>query len=48
MQFKKKLNFSKIWGSDKKRTRSCSGYVALLCDIIDKETSNYEEMVEKK
>src|SRR5713226_8225588 len=31
-----------------KRTRSCSDYVALLCDIIDKEPSNYEEEEEKK
>ena len=28
---------------ERKRTRSCSGYVALLCDFIDKEPSNYEE-----
>ena len=27
----------------RKRTRSCPSYVALLCDIIDKEPSNYEE-----
>ena len=27
----------------RKRTRSCSSYVSLLCDIIDKEPSNYEE-----
>ena len=33
---------------ERKRTRSWSGYVALLCDIIDKEPSNYEEAVEKK
>ena len=32
----------------RKRTRSCSSYVALLCDIIDKEPSNYEEAVERK
>ena len=32
----------------RKRTRSCSGYVALLCDIIDKEPSNYEEAAKKK
>ena len=32
----------------RKRTRSCSSYVALLCDIIDKEPSNYEEAVDKK
>ena len=32
----------------RKRTRSCSSYVALLCDIIDKEPSNYEEAVELK
>ena len=28
---------------ERKSTRSCSGYVALLCDFIDKEPSNYEE-----
>ena len=28
---------------ERKRTRSYSNYVALLCDIIDKEPSNYEE-----
>ena len=33
---------------ERKRTRSCSGYVALLCDFIDKEPSSYEETVEKK
>ena len=33
---------------EKKRTRSFFGYVALLCDIIVKEPSNYEEAVEKK
>ena len=43
----------KIWAPEemhreRKRTRSCSGYVALLCDIIDKEPSNYEEAEEKK
>ena len=27
---------------------SCSGYVTLLCDFIDKEPSNYEEAAEKK
>ena len=32
----------------RKRTRSYSRYVALLCDIIDKEPSNYEEVPEKK
>ena len=25
-----------------------SGYVALLCDFIDKEPSNYEEVAERK
>ena len=29
---------------ERKRTRSYSGYVALLCDFIDKEPSNYEEV----
>ena len=33
---------------ERKRTRSYSNCVALLCDIIDKELSNYEEAVEKK
>ena len=33
---------------ERKRTRSCSGYVAILCDIIDKEPYNYEEAAEKK
>ena len=33
---------------ERKRTRSYSSYVSLLCDIIDKETSNYEEAAEKK
>ena len=31
-----------------KETRSCSGYVALLCDFIDKEPSSYEEAIEWK
>ena len=43
----------KIWGSRiksqrKKETRSCSVYVALLCDFIDKEPSSYEEVVERQ
>ena len=29
---------------ERKRTRSYSRYVFLLCDIIDKEPSNYEEV----
>ena len=33
---------------ERKGIRSCSGYVALLCDFIDKETSSYEEAVERK
>ena len=32
----------------RKRTRSCSSYVALICDIIDKEPSNNEEAAERK
>ena len=28
---------------ERKRIRSCSEYVALLCDFIDKEPSSYEE-----
>ena len=41
-----------IWGSGRNAqrniTRSYSRYVALLCDIIDKEPSNYKEVAEKK
>ena len=33
---------------ERKRTRSCFGYVALLCDFIDEEPSNYEEVAERK
>ena len=33
---------------ERKRTRSCSEYVALLCYFIDKEPSNYEEATERK
>ena len=33
---------------ERKRTWSFSVYVALLCDFIDKEPSNYEEAVERK
>ena len=43
----------KIWGPEenlreRKRTRSCSSYVALLCDFIDKEPYKYEEAAERK
>ena len=33
---------------ERKRTKSCSGYVALLCDFINEEPSNYEEVAERK
>ena len=33
---------------ERKRTRSYNWYVALLCDIIDRVPSNYEEAIEKK
>ena len=33
---------------ERKRIRSCSNYVALLCDFIDKEPSNYEEATKRK
>ena len=33
---------------ERKRTRSYSSYVALLCDFIDKEPSKYEEVAERK
>ena len=32
---------------ERKRPNPCNIYVALLCDIIDKEPSNYEEAIEK-
>ena len=43
----------KIWAleenhRERKRTRSCSEYVALVCDFIDKEPSSYEEVAERK
>ena len=28
---------------ERKRTRSCSSYVAILCDFIDKKPSDYEK-----
>ena len=40
---------AKIYGApeedhrERKRTKSCSRYVALLCDFINEEPSNYEE-----
>ena len=33
---------------ERKRTKPCSGYVALLCDFINKEPYNYEEATEWK
>ena len=33
---------------ERKRIRSCSEYVALLCDVINKEPSKYEEAPEWK
>ena len=33
---------------ERKRTRSSFGYVALLCDFIDKEPSSYEEVQNRK
>ena len=33
---------------ERKRTRSCFRYVALLCDFIDKDPSSYEEAAEQK
>ena len=33
---------------ERKRTRSNSGYVALLCDFTDKEPSSYEEAADQK
>ena len=33
---------------ERKRTRSYSSYVALLCDIIDREPSTNEEAAKKK
>ena len=33
---------------ERKRTRSYFSYVSLLCDIINREPSTYEEAAEKK
>ena len=33
---------------ERKRNISCSGYVSLLCDFINEEPSNYEEVAEHK
>ena len=33
---------------ERKRPKPYNSYVALLCDIIDKEPSNYKEASEKK
>ena len=33
---------------ERKRPRQYNNYVALLCDIIDKKPSNYEEDAKKK
>ena len=33
---------------ERKRTKSCPSYVALLSDFIDKEPSKYEEAVDQK
>ena len=33
---------------ERKRAKPYNSYVALLCDIIDKEPSTYEEVAEKK
>ena len=33
---------------ERKRPRPYSSYVALLCDIINKEPSNYEGVIENK
>ena len=33
---------------ERKRAKPYNNYVALLCDIIDKEPSNYEEAAEMK
>ena len=40
----------KIWGSRRESQRKIWGfsYVALLCDFIDKEPSEYEEAAERK
>ena len=44
----------KIYGApeenhrERKITRYCSRYVALLCDVINKEPSKYEEAIEWK
>ena len=44
----KKYGAREEMNRERKKTRPYSGYVALLCDIIDKEPSKYEEVVENK
>ena len=48
IQGAEKYGASKETHRERKRTRSFFRYVSLLCDIINKEPSNYEEVAEKK
>ena len=48
MQGAKRYGDPKESDRERKRTRSCSSYVALLCDFIDKEPSSYEEATKWK
>ena len=43
-------NYGALEGSTRtsKISNPFSSYVALMCDLIDKEPTNYEEVVEKK
>ena len=45
---KKSMALQKECIEREKKEKPYNIYVALLCDIIDKEPSNYEEAAEKK
>ena len=44
----KKVRCSRWDAKRKEKPKPYNNYVALLCDIIDKEPSTYEEALEKK
>ena len=33
---------------ERKKPKNFSNYVALMCDLVDKELTNYEEVIQKK
>ena len=48
IQYEKRYGTLDGMHRERKRPKTYNIYVALLCDIIDRETSNYEEAIEKK